>query len=58
MISNLLLIIGGINWGLYGLMGMDLVALILGGIPLLAKVVYGLVGLSGLYAAYNLVTSK
>ena len=58
LITQILLIIGGINWGLYGLMGMDLVAMILGGIPILATIVYALVGLSGLYAAYNLVVKK
>lgn len=55
LITQILLIIGGINWGLYGLMGMDLVALLLGGIPVLAMVVYALVGLSGLYAAFNMI---
>lgn len=58
LIAKILMIIGAINWGLYGLMGLDLVALILGGIPLLAKLVYILVGLAGLYCLFNLVTKK
>ena len=58
LITKLLLIIGGINWGLYGLLGMDLVAMLLGGIPILATIVYGLVGLAGLYCAYCMLTKK
>ncbi len=55
LISQILLIIGGINWGLYGLLGMNLVSMLLGGIPILATIVYALVGLSGLYAAYGMI---
>lgn len=44
-----LVIIGAINWGLIGFFRFDLVAAIFGGQDaLLARVVYGLVGLSGL----------
>lgn len=57
-ISWVLLIIGGINWGLYGWANMDLIDMLLGGMPMLAKIVYGLVGLSGLFAAYKMVTGK
>ena len=57
-ISWILLIIGGINWGLYGLLGIDLVAMLLGGIPILAMIVYLLIGASGLYAAYGMITKK
>ena len=57
-ITQILLIVGGINWGLDAWAGVDLVAMIFGSIPMLAKVVYGLVGLSGVYAAYNMVTGK
>ncbi len=52
------MIIGAINWGLYGLLGMDLVAMILGGIPILATAVYALIGASGLYALYGMITKK
>jgi len=58
MISWVLMIVGAINWGLYGLFSMDLVAMILGGVPLLAKLVYILIGASGAYAAYGMVTKK
>ena len=48
-IAVILVIIGAVNWGLIGLLNLDLVALILGSIPVLLKLVYILVGLSGLY---------
>ena len=45
-----LLIIGGLNWGLVGLFQYDLVAAIFGGaVSLMRRIVYTLVGISGLY---------
>ena len=41
-------IIGAINWGLVGLFGLDLVAVIFGDMTLLSRIVYGLVGICGL----------
>ena len=57
-IAQILLIVGGINWGLSAWAGIDLVDMIFGSIPMLAKVVYGLVGLAGLYSAYMMATGK
>ena len=49
-IALALLIIGGLNWGLVGLFGFDLVAFLLGGsAALLARAVYTLVGLSAVW---------
>ena len=42
-IALILLIIGGLNWGLVGLLDFDLVAFIFGGDSLLARAVYTLV---------------
>ena len=48
-IALALVIIGAINWGLIGLFQFDLVAAIFGGQDsFLSRLVYGLVGLSGL----------
>ncbi|MCC3359218.1 DUF378 domain-containing protein [Bacillus sp. REN16] len=45
-----LVIIGAINWGLIGFFQFDLVAAIFGGQDsLMSRIVYALVGLSGLY---------
>jgi uncharacterized membrane protein YuzA (DUF378 family) len=49
-VSLILVIIGAINWGLIALFQFDLVAALFGGQDaLLSRVVYGLVGLAGLY---------
>ncbi|OEH94033.1 DUF378 domain-containing protein [Bacillus solimangrovi] len=46
-----LVIIGAINWGLIGFFRFDLVAAIFGGQTSgLARIIYGLVGISGLYS--------
>ena len=42
-------IIGAINWGLIGFFNFNLVAFIFGDLTLLSRIVYALVGLSGLY---------
>lgn len=45
-----LLIIGGINWGLIGLLQFDLVAWLFGGMSsLMSRIVYTLVGLSAVW---------
>lgn len=57
-IALILLIVGGLNWGLYGFFGMDLVAVLFGGIPLLATIVYGAVGVSALYVSFTSLKKK
>ena len=44
-----LTIIGAINWGLVGLFKFDLVAFLFGNLSWFSRLVYILVGLSGLY---------
>ena len=48
-IALVLIIIGAINWGLIGLFQFDLVAAILGNMTLISRIVYSLVGVSGLW---------
>lgn len=45
----ILVLIGAINWGLIGFFGFDLVSFLFGNMTWLSRIVYGLVGLSGLY---------
>ena len=45
-----LVIIGAINWGLIGFFSFDLVRVLFGDMSLLSRIVYALVGVSGLYA--------
>lgn len=49
LITLTLVIIGAINWGLVGLFNLDLVAAIFGAGSGLSRIVYILVGISGLY---------
>ncbi|HKI84484.1 MAG TPA: DUF378 domain-containing protein [Candidatus Krumholzibacteria bacterium] len=51
LISGILLVVGGLNWGLVGLFGFDLAATIFGDMSALSRLVYTLVGLSALYQA-------
>lgn len=47
----ILVIVGALNWGLIALFNFDLVATLFGGSTmLLSRIVYGLVGLAGLYS--------
>lgn len=48
-IAIVLVIIGGLNWGLVGFFQYDLVAKIFGDMSTVARVVYDLVGLAALY---------
>ena len=51
----ILVIVGGLNWGLVGLANWDIVNMILGGFAggWIARIVYILVGLSALYMIYQ-----
>ena len=60
MVSWILIIVGGLNWGLVGLGGLmgsdlNLVNMLLGSMPMVEALVYLLVGLS---AVFEVVTHK
>ena len=50
----ILVVIGGLNWGLVGIFNFDLVEALLGSIPSVQRVVYVLVGISAAYTIYYL----
>ncbi len=50
-IALILVIVGGLNWGLVGIFNFDLVAAIFGIMTWLSRLVYILVGLSAVYLA-------
>lgn len=54
IITLVLVIIGGINWGLVGAFDLDLIAAIFGADTVLANFVYILVGISALYQLWPL----
>jgi uncharacterized protein len=51
MVAFILLIVGGLNWGLFGLFGWDLIEILFGGLPTIADLLYILVGVSAVYIA-------
>ena len=51
-VALVLVIVGGLNWGLVGLADLNVVTSLLGQMPILVTIVYDLVGLSALYVIY------
>ena len=45
----ILIVIGAINWGLIGLFNLNLVSTIFGNMSLISRIIYILVGVSGLW---------
>lgn len=56
-IALILLIIGGLNWGLVGAIDLDLVAKLFGIATMISRVIYILVGLSAIYVAIAWVSN-
>ena len=50
VVALILIIVGGLNWGLVGLFKFDLVATIFGDMSVLSRIVYVLVGIAAGYA--------
>ena len=48
-IALILVIIGAIVWGLIGLFNFNLVEIIFGSMPIISRIIYTLVGISGLW---------
>lgn len=48
-IALILIIIGAINWGLIGIFNFNLVDTLLGTMSVLSRIIYTLVGISGLW---------
>lgn len=51
ILALVLIVIGGLNWGLVGLFHLNVVGIALGRVELLERAVYVLVGLAAVYAA-------
>ncbi len=49
-IALVLVIIGAINWGLVGIFNFNLVDAIFGAMSIISRIIYILVGISGLWA--------
>ncbi len=53
-IALILIVVGGLNWGLVGAFNFNLVAKIFGDMSVLSRIVYILVGLSAIYTIFIL----
>lgn len=51
VIAAILLVVGGLNWGLVGVFHFDLVATIFGDMSIISRIVYILVGVAAIYQA-------
>ena len=51
VLAAVLLVIGGLNWGLVGTSGFDLVATLFGAMSSPSRLVYALVGAAAIYQA-------
>jgi uncharacterized protein len=51
VLCAVLLVVGGLNWGLVGAAQFDLVATLFGTASAMSRIVYTLVGLAGIYQA-------
>jgi uncharacterized membrane protein YuzA (DUF378 family) len=51
VVAAVLLVVGGINWGVVGVTGSDLVGTLFGNLSPVSRSVYILVGLAALYQA-------
>jgi hypothetical protein len=51
LIAATFLFVGGLNWGLIGLFGFDLIAWLFGEMSMISRIIYVLVGISSLYDA-------
>lgn len=55
MVAYVLLFVGGLNWGLIGLLNINLIGMLLG-MGMLTKIIYILVGVSAVYVAATHMT--
>lgn len=53
-IALILVVIGGINWGLIGIFSFDLVGAIFGSMSVVSRIIYILVGLSAIYVIFTI----
>lgn len=55
VVTLVLLVVGGLNWGLVGAVELDLVATLFGEMSILSRIVYVLVGASALFQGVQLL---
>ena len=58
MLVGWVVALAAVNWGLVGLVNINLVETLLGSTGIITKVVYILIGLAGVYKVYMMTMSK
>ena len=58
LIALILVVVGGLNWGLVGLFRFDLVAALFGDMSAISRIVYVLVGLAAVVLALTSLSKK
>jgi hypothetical protein len=58
LIALVLVIIGGLNWGLLGFFSFNLVAALFGNSSMISNIIYDLIGLSSLYLTFAYFMGK
>lgn len=53
VIVAILLVIGGLNWGLVGLFHFNLVNFLFGSLPAIERIIYVIVGVAALYQIFQ-----
>lgn len=53
-LALVLIVVGGLNWGLVGFFNFDLVAAIFGEMTIASRIIYALVGLSAVFTAVKI----
>jgi uncharacterized protein len=51
-VALIILVVGGLNWGLVGLFGLDVVATVFGDMSAVSRAVYVLVGLAAVWVVF------
>lgn len=57
-IALVLLLIGGISWGLYGVFGFEIISQVFGVDSSLTRIIYVLIGISALYKIFTWVKDR
>jgi len=58
VVAMVLLVVGGLNWGILGLTGTNVVWMIFQAWPMLVNLIYVLVGLSAIYVGWMALMKK
>jgi uncharacterized membrane protein YuzA (DUF378 family) len=58
MIAGWLVVIGGLNWGLVGLLNINIVEMIFGSGMILTRIIYVLIGISAIYVGMMMGQKK